>query len=407
MSGLAGDPAQVRVAATAFETSATAASAVTSAVGGARVTSWRGEAADAYRGDRDALHADVKDHSGDLLRGSQVLEMHATELETITAQIRDALGRARAAADRLLTLPPDLTALADLYRAQADLRHAIDLRVRLSQRTADNLYGLISPDGAEVEGYTWPPAGWPPGGSWADDPLPPTIVDDATFDPEDVSQGSIGDCYVLATVMALMQTPEGDALLRENIRWDPVREGYWVTLYIDGRPTPVFVERALHHGAEEGGAPGVVSLYEAAFSEYESWATLAGGSAHDVFPVIAGLGAERINWDASAGDTWDPGPARDALDDGGFVVASAHPTGDPAPTIQVTKENADGSTSTTSVQIAGAHAYTVAGVEADGSVWVMNPWGQGNPYDAGGPFLVSAEDFERLFRAVSISEGLS
>ena len=407
MTALAGDPAQVRVAAAVFETSATATSAVASNVSGAQIASWTGDAGDAFRGDWSALRTDVKDHSEDLQRGSEVLMVHATELEAINAQALDALERWRAAADRLLSLPPDLSAFTDLYRAQADLRHAIDLRVRLSQRTADNLYGLISADAAEVEGYTWPPAGWPAGGSWADDPLPSTILDDATFDPEDVSQGGIGDCYVISTVMALMQTPEGDALLRENIRWDSVREGYWVTLYVDGKPTPIFIDHALHEGALEDGGPGIVSLYEAAFSEYESWATLSGGSAHDVFPVIAGTDAERINWDAGDGDTWDPGPAREALDDGGYVVASSHPTDDPAPTIQVTKQNADGSTYTTDVRIVGPHAYTVAGVEADGSVWVMNPWGQGNSYDDGGPFLVSAEDFEELFRAVSISEGLS
>jgi len=55
------------------------------------------------------------------------------------------------------------------------------------------------------------------------------------------------------------------------------------------------------------------------------------------------------------------------------------------------------------VDLYGPHSYAVSGIEADGSVWVMNPWGTGNPADGGGPFLVSAADFDLYFGNVGSS----
>lgn len=404
MSGLLGDPGQIAVAAHAFSTSADATSAVETIVRSADTPTWSGPTADAYREHRNVIKDHVKDHAADLARGAVVLKGHAAELAALNTQVLDALRRMNAARDRLLTLPPDLTALSDLFTAQRDLTHAVDLRIRLSQRTADNLYGLISADDPTALGYTWPPAGWPSGGSWADTPLPSTILDGATFDPEDVQQGGIGDCYVISAVMALMQTTEGDTLLRDNIRWDDARQGYWVTLYPDGVPTPFFIDHGLYEGATENGGPGVVSLYEAAYSQYETWATLNGGSASDAFPVLTGTEAVRNGWDVAKGETWDPTESQAALANGQVIVASSCDFSDvPNPTIEVSKYTPYGSTYATDVEIVGPHAYTVVSVEADGDVWVMNPWGDENGADGGGAFCVSASDFETYFRAVSIS----
>lgn len=400
MAVVGGDPAQVRVAAGAFGTAATVASSAVSTMRGVSLLSWNGEASDAFRTHRRRIDTDLDDHADDLARGRDVLERHADELEQLAAAADEAIARLRDARDRLLRLPPDLSAFGDALRAQRDLNHVIDLRNRLSRRTADNLYGLISPDSTQLSGYRWPPEGWPSGGSWADTPLPPTILDGASFDPQDVEQGGIGDCYVLAAVMALMLRTDGDRILREGIRWDAGREGYWVTLYIDGRPTPVFVDHALYNGAEERGAPGVVSLYEAAYAQYESWATLNGGWSHDVFPVLTGANAYEDRWEQ--GEAWDPTAAREALVGNGYVVANTRPI--ETVTVPADKHTPYGSTYPTQVRIVGPHAYAVTAVEEDGDVWLMNPWGAGNSADKGGSFRVSAEVFSEYFRSVSIGE---
>ena len=100
---------------------------------------------------------------------------------------------------------------------------------------------------------------------------------EGSFDLRAIAQGSIGDCYYLASLMAVMNSPEGQALLADGIRphynQDGTIDGYIVTVYdkpgffSSGSSTEVLVRDTYANGARSSGSAGVISLYEKAFSQ--------------------------------------------------------------------------------------------------------------------------------------------
>lgn len=402
---MSGSPGAIRTAAAALQASADGAAGAADTLRTLDVESWQGWAATKFRGRRSAIAADVGEQAVDPAAAAALLSGWADQMADADAEIAVVQDAMRAAWRALFALPPDLTVLPDLARAQRTLATLRFLRERGALHVADQLYALISSDRSDLAALTWPPDGWPPPQSLQTVPLSSTILEDATFDPLDVRQGGIGDCYMLASLMALMQTDEGDQLLRDNITWDPALQGYWVTLYDDGTPVRYFVDRAQAGGATEGGAPGIVSIYEAALKEHMTFADLTnGGWPDDTFPIITGHDADEVTHTAGGRDPWDTDALRTRLDDGEQLVASTGSVGDDgAVQITVNRQDADGNLQPETVDLHGPHSYAVAGVEPDGSVWVINPWGAGNSADGGGPFLVSAADFNLYFGNVGSS----
>ena len=102
---------------------------------------------------------------------------------------------------------------------------------------------------------------------------------EGSFDLRAIAQGSIGDCYYLASLMAVMNSPEGQALLADGIRphynQDGTIDGYIVTVYdkpgffSSGSSTEVLVRDTYANGARSSGSAGVISLYEKAFSQLQ------------------------------------------------------------------------------------------------------------------------------------------
>lgn len=64
-------------------------------------------------------------------------------------------------------------------------------------------------------------------------------------EPQDIGQDSIGDCYFVATLAALANSPEGDARIEDAIVYNEDTQTFTVTLYEEGplgMPIPVQVE---------------------------------------------------------------------------------------------------------------------------------------------------------------------
>lgn len=401
---MSGDPGAIRAAAAAMRASGNGALNAARTLRTLDVESWDGWAADAFRKRRTAIIADVGQQGDDPILAAGILDSWAGQMADADAAIAAVQDRMRASWDALVALPPDLSLLPDLARAQRELSTLRFLREQGAIHAADELYALVSSDSSDLYRLTWPPDGWPPPASLQTVPLTSSILADASFDPLAVSQGGIGDCYLLASLMAFMQTDEGDQLLRDNIMWDADLNGYWVTLYDDGDPVRYFVDRAQAGGATENGSAGIASIYEAAMNEHLTFSDLTdGGWPVDTFPIITGQEAREFTHDTGSDHGWDMDPLRDQLADGNQLVASTGSISDVQ--ITVNPPDASGNLVADTVKLPGPHSYAVSGIELDGSVWVTNPWGAGNGADGGGRFLVSAADFNLYFNNVGSSGG--
>jgi len=403
---MSGDPGAIRTAAAAMRASGNGAFGAARTLQTLDVESWNGWAANAFRNRKAAIVADVGQQGTDPIAAAGILDGWANQMADADAAIAAVQDRMRASWGALVALPPDLSVLPDLARAQRELATLRFLRERGAIYAADQLYELVAGDTSGLFRLTWPPDGWPPPASLQTVPLTSTILDDASFDPLDVSQGGIGDCYMLASLMALMQTDEGDQLLRDNIKWDPDLNGYWVTLYDHGDPVRYFVDHAQAGGATENGSAGIASIYEAALNEHLTFNDLTnGGWPDDTFPIITGQEASEFTHSTGSDQGWDMDPLRDQLADGNQLVASTGSVSGSGDSVRIAINRLDarGAHVPGMVDLYGPHSYTVSGIEADGSVWVMNPWGTGNYADGGGPFLVSAADFNLYFGNVGSS----
>jgi len=241
-------------------------------------------------------------------------------------------------------------------------------------------------------------------------PVPDDVLDRTSWDPQDVGQRGIGDCYLLSSLMALMRTDAGDDLLRRNVRWDESQSGYWVTLYREGEPFDVFVDATYLLGARQGqyGDIGVVSLYEAAVGIHLGYPDFNdGGWPKDALELVTGGSAREYetgsSWwnpfDDRFGDSQDEIAAQ--LADGAAVTAdtSGRPSAEGVPVVV----ECDGSQVEATVTIVGGHAYSVERIDDDGNVWVRNPWGAGNSADDGNLVRLTSEQFATYFRNVTVA----
>lgn len=224
----------------------------------------------------------------------------------------------------------------------------------------------------------------------------PDILTTDPFDPSLNRQRGIGDCWLVSTINALMETEEGRQLLRDNVRWDPSAGGYQVTVYDDsGDPVTVLVTQIIDQGATVNGQPGIVALYEAAVMLNGGWGGLegrlpwlgptriAGQDSNTYVHIIASISDNAVESGGSA--------------NGGISLASTRPRfpfGNP-PQVAVTHDpNLPGLPDT--VTILFNHVYEVVDIQ-NGMIGLRNPWGPKNSHDGGGVFYVTQQDFDNLF----------
>ena len=248
---------------------------------------------------------------------------------------------------------------------------------------------------------------------------------DGTFDWRGMTQGQIADCYFLAPMAALAQTPEGQRKLASMIQphYDEHGnvDGYLVRLpadpaYPDASPAKeVFVHSKYINGAmqdpdgyQTGNEPhvSVYSILEAAWGQ-----THPGGSnsfdnnppginfgySTQAFSVFTGKSAVELPIDQAAGGYTDAERAK-------ILLASQQHQ----PIVAGTKEAAsvyatvDGKD--TEITLVGNHSYTVVSADANG-VTLCNPHGS-NPTPGGGKapatFTLSWEDYEAHYGSTVI-----
>lgn len=414
MSGVPGDAGAIVSLAHQLAVAADVADTHASRLASARRADWTGEGAEAFRARAGSLTDDatavadrLRSASGTLQRYAEVLLQQRDTVLAAERQFADARGEV--ARD-----PLDLAGYASMLRAGATRRAELAELEHAAIRAASELATLAADPGW---GDNWfDPFGW-----FDDDRSVPRrdvgddVVEKSSFEPWDIQQREIGSCALLSTLSSLMRTDRGDEWLRDRVRWDAEREGYWVTLYDEGRPVRVFVDHVYGHGANQrvdnilwdGSRPSLASLYETAVAQHIGYDDLEDGIARTrAMELITGQAGVEHQYVY-------PGPSSTAWQDVFAALNRGDPVsagtmvdvgGDGSWEIEVHRRGSDGALVTDEVDLRGNHAYAVVGAEPDGSVWVVNPWGPHNGADGGGPFLVSRETFADLFSGVAYAE---
>ncbi|MCM0639724.1 C2 family cysteine protease [Cellulomonas wangsupingiae] len=274
------------------------------------------------------------------------------------------------------------------------------LASRASKATLDRLSGFTDELQPSFEGV---------GGDGArDDPQSPANVAEfgevahdlfvGTVRPQDVSQGMIGDCWWIASMMAVAQADP--QVIRDAITTNP-NGTYTVHLYRDGQRVAVTVTPDMVLMPD--GTPAFVSndgagppyelwpmvLEKALALEYGDYEQIEGGWPSDGMTALTG----RESTSHGTGDLSIQQLASTLSDGGAIGVASLEPE--------------DAKKSTYYQQDAGAnrlfanHAYYVQSVDVKGgTVTLVNPWGiAGNP-----PITMPYTDYLEQFRQVDVNE---
>lgn len=248
------------------------------------------------------------------------------------------------------------------------------------------------------------------------------------YDPRNVRQGGIGDCYYLASLMAVMNSSDGQKRLADGIRphYDSSGniDGYYVTVYrkpgmFSGPSQEVLVRDTYANGVSSSGHTGVISLYEKAYAQtfpdgvngsgIFGSGGIDGGFPQNALPDITGKdthtvdGAGVFGW----GKGYDQSERQDIIDSvnsGRPTVASTDSSNNfTSKTAPVTATLPDGTQET--IKIYDSHSYMVKKADQSG-VTLVNPHGKnprvtGDPVD-GGEFTISWEDFEKYYGDVAI-----
>ncbi|MFK7930777.1 MAG: C2 family cysteine protease [Myxococcota bacterium] len=232
-----------------------------------------------------------------------------------------------------------------------------------------------------------------------------------TLNYDDIEQGSIGDCYLVAALSAAAYADADgsvrDGMIREQLDADGYVTHFAVRFY-DGWGTPqdVLVDADLVRkndkpiyarsaDTDSDGEEWAVSLFEKAYAQWHGgYDTIGdGGWAGDVMQAITGSTANYRSV-ARMSDATVLRSIEDAVDDNRPVVAG-------------TFGEEDG-VDYSGTKIYAWHAYTVLGVKRpegeDPMVTLRNPWGEVEPAGNGpddGIFDLPMPEFRRLYQGVT------
>jgi len=401
MSVLPGDPTVVASTATAVADAARAVARVGALVRTQRgAMDWSGAAAEACDLRLVAVGGGADAVENSLFAIEAALRTYAAALAEAQFDAQDADVRRRRARVRTEADPNDLPAWFDYLRARRDAWHALQAGQSAAIRAAAAVRDALGARKESIDELS--------SAARSDTAVPDGVLSDSA-DQADVSQRGIGSCYLLSSLMGLMRTEAGDALLRDHVRWDELSQGYWVTLYVDGRSKEVFVDGVYDGGVQQpAGAVGLASLYEAALGTELGYADLDdGGYPRDAMEMVTGqAGTEYTTsrtwwpWDHEFGERRDG--IADRLQRGAAVTADSG--GRPGTEDLTVEVERGGTVVETQVDVVGGHAYMVERIDDDGGVWVRNPWGAGNGADGGQVFRLDADEFARVFGRVTVSE---
>lgn len=227
-------------------------------------------------------------------------------------------------------------------------------------------------------------------------------LDTAAIDASKIEQGSLADCWFLASAGAVAESdPEW---IQEHIKYNAQDGTYTVTFYRDGEPVEITVEDTAYENAagDPSGDPSWITVYEKAAVVY------MGGEYGDIEYDSASKAMEMITGKDTSSDSLDPAlpwedpPSLQSIGErvkNGEPVVAASPDGggwfgDPPPDKEVVNN----------------HVYTVQGVSEDGkTITLVNPWGPdgGTGSDGNtkpGTITMSADEFYENFDSVTYGE---
>ncbi len=414
MTFFPGNAGLIRANAHELRTEATRFDATSEQVAGIVLNEWDTDAGVAARRARRTMAGDLAAAHSAYDRCAGALETFADGLERLEEGYRQAaqaleLATARSAAGGGF-FDPDL--LVENLRFSTTRSDLIDEYPALARTAEAEIVAAANEAAAHGGGGPFQTQVFP--SDWGDEgvldrkvPLDGEVdLSDAGLDPLLIKQGGAGDCWYIAALISIADSPGGADFIRDHMEWDEEKQGYWVTLYFpDGSPGKYFVDSVYADGAGQGRV-NWASVYEAALVQHEGGEDdINGGYSDNAFEIITG-------GDASRGGT-DVDKMRDALEDGKPVAVSTDSERKVlwvewggAPTVDAQVENPPGVWTSTEIDIVDGHAYSVVDVDDDGNVFVVNPWGPGNSSDGGGVIKLSEEEFERAFSKQSIGSPL-
>lgn len=412
-----GDPSAVLAAADSLRGASTRTESARSLVQGAQPEIWQGAAADAFTASARRSLPRATDLAETLVAASGTLTRYAAAQRAARANFESAQADTDRAISALRSNPLDIPAALHLAKSQLGAFGAHGQLQQAASIAAAELQASLGEDGAGRS--WWDPFGWFNDEANPDRRVTKDIMDDDSFDPDDVSQGGMGDCYLLVSIVSLLNTDAGDKFVRDHIRWDDDKNGYWVTLYPGGKPKEIFVDYVYGQGATQHDwvldythgdkrfvagdtdKPSIAALYESAYQqEYDYDKLSGGGKVYEAMELITGKPSDVIGGQNSGGmsgwttglDEQDFQSLRQVINDGGQVALSTPDDGEYPLTVT------DSSGNTREIEIVTDHAYAATRIDPDGGVWVRNPWGPGNSADGGGEFRVSPEDAAKVFK---------
>lgn len=408
MSGIPGDPDVIETVAGELTASSSRVDAAMSTARGITADDWEGGSEEAYR----ARRSEVLSRGGDLAdawsRGARALQAYAPVLRTAQKNYDDARSTIESLVRRAQAPGADVLQLrAESIVAQGTAMAAAGSVSAAAGEAANRLNAEFpDPDRSRQPPPWWDPFNWRPAGVGRPDVgVTPGIDDPDNFDVRDLNQGQIGDCFLLVGLLGLMNSDDGDRFLQDHIRWDGASGTYVVTLYRDGEPVDVTVDKIYGKGARIGAEDraSVAALYEAAIAKEFGSDYLDGGHPEDAMEKITGKESHSVGegfWPWSKKSVDD---ARKALEDGEIAAIYSPTDGDHDE--HLTVERPDGSRSTEDVTIVAGHAYQIERIESDGDVWMRNPWGPGNGADGGDLIRVPADMVEDIFGKIVWNPG--
>ncbi|WHU49327.1 hypothetical protein QNM97_10315 [Gordonia sp. L191] len=242
-----------------------------------------------------------------------------------------------------------------------------------------------------------------------DTPVNAGIVQGGVPGPEGVAQGSLNDCWVLATVMGYQLSSKGREGLARMVVPSP-RGGYDVHLTVNGKCETKHVDRVYGSGATDNGTQGIDSIIESAVSQVDENAVeCAGGYPQNAQSLMSGSGSEHHSehwWTNKMADrlTNDSSDINSKIANGSSVVVGTGGKEDKKIGTSIIENGKvkDGLT----YSLKGGHAYVVTRASSDG-IWVKNPWGPFNKLDHGNEFFIPKDQIDDDFTDVSISAPIS